>query len=99
MGAAEFVIRLNAPADRAAANAWCDQLRSLLSDRPDGIVNCDVSGLIGSATDVVDALARLRLAAHCSGGRVRFLHADTALCDLLEILGLADLLTESSRPS
>jgi hypothetical protein len=42
----------------------------------------------------VDALARLQLAAHRSGCRVRLQNASPALLRLVDFMGLADVLPE-----
>ena len=56
--------------------------------QPDRVVDCDVSRIDVPDIGTVDALARLQLAAHRGGGRVR-LHGTTAgLRDLLELAGL-----------
>jgi hypothetical protein len=88
----EVVVVLAAPADRHAATAWCERVRSLLRAEPGAVVRCDVRQLSGSAAEVVDALARLRLVALGCGGQIRLRRADPALLTVLEALGFADLL-------
>jgi hypothetical protein len=89
------VVALAAPADRRAATVWCERVRSLLLAEPGAVVSCDVGQLSGSAADVVDALARLRLVALGCGGQLRLRRADPALLTLLDLLGFADLLREA----
>jgi hypothetical protein len=91
------VIVLGARADRSAVTAWCEHLRSLLCHAPGAVVDCDVAQLTGSAVDVLDALARLRLIAMRGGGRLRLRGADPALVATLELLGFANLLPTVDR--
>ncbi|MEJ3749025.1 STAS domain-containing protein [Actinomycetes bacterium KLBMP 9797] len=86
------VVVLAARADRAAAATWCDRVRTLLRESPGAVVDCDVERLSGSAAEVIDALARLRLVARRAGGQLRLQRADPALRTLLDLLGFADLL-------
>jgi hypothetical protein len=89
----EVVVVLAAvPADRAATVAWCERVRSMLLATPGAVVICDVRQVSGSAADVVEALARLRLVVHGCGGQIRLRQADPALLALLALLGFADLL-------
>jgi ABC-type transporter Mla MlaB component len=55
------------------------------------IVSCDVSG-VGTDAVTVDALARLQLAARRHRCQVRLTHASPELLDLLEFMGLRDVL-------
>jgi hypothetical protein len=89
---AEVVVVLSTPADRTAATAWCEHLRSLLLADPGAVVSCDVRWLTGSAAEVVDALARLRLIALGCGRQIWLRRADPALLALLDLLGFADVL-------
>jgi hypothetical protein len=92
------VLVLGAPTGRATVPAWCDRVRSLLRHAPGAVVECDVEGLSGSATDVVDALSRLRLVALRCGGELRLLRADPALLAVLDLFGFTDLLPASDAP-
>lgn len=91
------VVVLGARADRVTTEAWCDRVRTLLRRAPGTVVDCDVERLRGSAAEVVEALARLRLVALGCGGRLRLVRADPALLTLLELLGFADLLISPDR--
>ena len=53
---------------------------------------CDLTGLDTVDLDLVDQMARLRLAARRAGGVVTFQHAGAALKGLLALIGLDDLL-------
>jgi anti-anti-sigma regulatory factor len=56
--------------------------------RPDVVVVCDVSGLVRADLDVVDALARLALAARRRGRSIEVRRACPRLRELLELTGL-----------
>jgi hypothetical protein len=93
------VIVLGARADRPAVTAWCERLRTLLCHAPGSVVDCDVALLTGSAVEVLDALARLRLTAMRGGGRLRLRGADPGLVAALELLGFANLLPTADPPA
>ena len=52
---------------------------------------CDLSGVQPSAA-TVDALARLAVALRRQGSRLRLRHASPELVELIEFMGLADVL-------
>jgi STAS domain len=60
------------------------------------MVTCDVTALSGPDAVTVEALARLQLLARRSGCRVRLRHARIELRDLLELMGLSEVLPCSS---
>jgi hypothetical protein len=93
----EIVVVLGVRADQAATTVWCDRVRALLLAEPGAVVICDVRRLSGSAADVIEALARLRLVALRCGGQIRLRQADPALLTLLDLLGFADLFPPSPR--
>lgn len=74
----------------------CERIRSLLSRSPGAVVECDVSLLSGSATQVVGALARIRLVTLDCGGELALRRADPSLLALLDLFGLADLIHGST---
>ena len=55
------------------------------------VVLCDVAGIEPDAV-TVDALARLQLAAHRRGCQVRLRHASRELFELVDFMGLSDVL-------
>jgi ABC-type transporter Mla MlaB component len=57
------------------------------------VIACDVTGVEADAV-AVDALARLQLVAHRNGCQVVLRNASTALLDLVDLMGLADVLPE-----
>lgn len=52
----------------------------------------DVGALVRPDLSVVDLLVRIQLAAGRAGGRLELGGACSELCDLIELLGLADVL-------
>jgi hypothetical protein len=76
------------PAGPAAAERWCAHVRALLADGTCRVVLLDVQLLSGSATDVIDTLARLQLAARRCGGSLRLRRTRPSLSELLVHLGL-----------
>jgi hypothetical protein len=82
----------------------CECVRVLLEGQHGEVVVCDVGALVSPDAVTVDALARLQLTARRVGRRVLLLHADRELVDLLDLVGLAnvvplcsDLSLESGR--
>jgi ABC-type transporter Mla MlaB component len=57
----------------------------------DGVVDLDVSWLVPADLAAVDALARLQVAASRCGRRLRLHGADGGLAELLEFVGLSDI--------
>jgi anti-anti-sigma regulatory factor len=58
---------------------------------------CDLSGVQPSAT-TIDALARLAVALRRQGSRLRIRHASPELVELIEFMGLEEVLcVEASR--
>lgn len=82
---------ISGPIARADLPGLCDRVCALLREREPGIVDCDVHGVEPDAV-TVDALARLQLAACRTGCRVRLRHASPALLELVEFMGLEDVL-------
>jgi ABC-type transporter Mla MlaB component len=72
--------------------ALCHRVRTMLR-AGDQVVVCDVRGLVVADLAAVDALARLQLAAHTLGGRMRLLHASAELQELLALVGLTGALS------
>jgi ABC-type transporter Mla MlaB component len=79
------------PIARRDLPGLCDRVCALLEQSGVASAACDVSDVPADAV-TVDALARLQLAAHRQGCRIRLLHAPPALRDLVEFMGLRDVL-------
>ncbi|MBB5915860.1 hypothetical protein BJY24_004772 [Nocardia transvalensis] len=86
-------VALGGVACERATAAWCARVRTLIADGH-RTVDCDVRDLAGCAAAVIEALARIHLAANRSGGRIRILGADEGLLLVLGLAGLTDLLPD-----
>ncbi|MBJ7907074.1 STAS domain-containing protein [Streptomyces sp. DSM 110735] len=76
------------PADPRALAGLCDRVRDLLADGPTRTVVCDVGAIRAPGLGHVELLARLELAAHRGGGRIRLRDPAPALAALLALVGL-----------
>jgi ABC-type transporter Mla MlaB component len=63
----------------------------------DTIIPCDVGWIARADVQVVDALARLQLAARRRGCRLRLHNAPRELDELVELMGLAGVLVVEPR--
>ena len=84
-----FAIR--GPIARDDLLGLCDRVCAVLRASGPGEARCDVAG-VGSDAVVVDALARLQLAAGRLGCRITLDHASPELRELVGLLGLEDVL-------
>ena len=84
-----FAVR--GPIDSADLPGLCRRVCALLDGHEGGELTCDVVGLSADA-GTVEALARLQLAAHRKGCRVRLRNASSELRDLVALMGLTDVL-------
>ncbi len=71
----------------------CDRVCALFHEARPSAAVCDVRGVEPTAA-TVDALARLQLAAKRFGCRVRLSGASSELRELVEFMGLEDVLPE-----
>lgn len=90
-----FAIR--GPIRRADLPSLCDRVCALLTESGARVVLCEVPGVVPDAV-TVDALARLQLAARRNGCQVRLRHASAELVELVEFMGLHDVLPDEPRP-
>ena len=81
-------LRLTGPPAPADVGRLC----ALLDAAEPAVVVCDVGGLERADLRVVDALARVRLAARRRGHRLVFTGAGPELRGVLDLVGLGDLL-------
>ena len=86
-----FAIR--GPIAREDLPGLCSRVCALLSHERPEVVLCDVAAVQPDAV-VVDALARLQLAARRTGCRIRLRNASDDLRALVAFMGLDDVLTE-----
>ena len=86
-----FAIR--APLRREDLPGLCDRVCALLPQNPGGTAFCDVSGIAADCV-AVDGLAQLQLAACRRRCTVRLRNASDELLELVEFMGLSDVLAE-----
>jgi ABC-type transporter Mla MlaB component len=86
-----FAVR--GPIEREDLPGLCQRVCALLEESAAAVVLCDVHGVEPDAV-TVDALARLQVAAHRRGCRVRLRGASTALLELVAFMGLADVVPD-----
>jgi ABC-type transporter Mla MlaB component len=91
-GPHEVAFAIRGPITRADLPGLCDRVCSLLRVAG-GIVRCDVAGVEPDAV-TVDALSRLQLAAMRRGCAIRLRCASPALLELVELMGLSNVLCE-----
>jgi len=88
-----FTFAIRGPITRGDLPGLSDRVCALLTDGGAGRAVCDVRDVAPDAV-TVDALARLQLAAHRHRCRIVLCHASAELRELVEFMGLADLLPE-----
>ena len=81
------------PIAREDMPGLCDRVCALLSECGASVARCDV-GAVGVDAVTVDALARLQLAARRHGCRVRLRNASSELRELVDFMGLRDVLPD-----
>ncbi len=86
-----FAIR--GPIARANLPGLGERVCALLEDSGADVAYCDVRDVDVDAV-TVDALARLQLAARRHGCQVRLRHASSELRELLDFMGLRDVLPD-----
>ena len=84
---------IQGPITRADLPGLCNRVCALLRAETPEVAFCDVRGVDRDAV-TVDALCRLQLAASRCGCQVRLRHASPELLDLVEFMGLRDVLPE-----
>lgn len=81
------------PIRRADLLGLCERVCALLSESRAPVALCDVTGVDPDAV-TVDALARLQLAAGRHGCQVRLRNASDELVELVDFMGLRDVLPD-----
>lgn len=79
------------PIGRDDLPGLCERVCALLHARGSDALRCDVQG-VGADAVVVDALARLQLAARRFGCRIELCNASPELRELVCLLGLENVL-------
>jgi anti-anti-sigma factor len=89
-----LLVTIRGAIDRKAAVRVGDEVRDLLRATGARVVVCDVGGLAHPNAATVDAVCRIRLAVRRQGSRLRLRHASPELLDLLDLMGLCDVVAE-----
>ena len=84
---------IRGPIARADLDGLTSRVCALLREATGGVAVCDVAGVEPDAV-TVDALARLQLGARRAGCCVRLRNASPELLELVEFMGLADVLCD-----
>lgn len=84
---------IRGPIEREDLPGLCDRVCAILTANRASVVLCDVYGIEPDAV-TVDALARLQLAARRQGCQVRLRSASSALLELVDFMGLRDVLPD-----
>jgi ABC-type transporter Mla MlaB component len=86
-------LAIRGPITRADLPGLCDRVCAFLREASGSIVLCDVHGVEPDAV-TVDALCRLQLGARRHRCEVRLRHASRELRELVEFMGLTEVLPE-----
>jgi hypothetical protein len=81
---------VHGPIERDDLQGLCDRVCRVFAENPALEMLCDVRSVAPDAV-TVDALARLQLAAHRNGRRVRLRNASPELLELVEFMALTDV--------
>jgi ABC-type transporter Mla MlaB component len=84
---------VSGPIARADLPGLCQRVCALLERSAGAVVLCDVSGVEPDLV-TIDALVRLQLAARRHGCQVRLRRASRELLELLDLMGLRDVLPD-----
>lgn len=87
-----IVIVVRGPVAPGALAELCERVRVVVASRPSEPVVCDVGALGGRDELALEALARLQLTAQRLGASIQLYNAPEGLADLLDLLGLSDVL-------
>jgi ABC-type transporter Mla MlaB component len=86
-------LAIRGPIARSDLTGLCDRVCATLTASPGSVVLCDVHGVEPDAV-TVDALCRLQVGAKRHGCEVRLRGASPELRELVEFMGLADVLPD-----
>jgi len=84
---------ISGPITRDDLPGLSERICALLSQSGTSVAICEVTGVDPDAV-TVDALARLQLAARRQGCQVRLCHASDELLELVDFMGLTDVLPD-----
>jgi ABC-type transporter Mla MlaB component len=92
-----IVFSIHGPISHDDFPGLCGRVCALLSGSRSDVALCDVAGVLPDAV-TVDALARLQLAARRTGCQMRLRNAGEELVELVEFMGLTDVLPDDELP-
>lgn len=92
-GSRTVAFEIRGPIARDDLPGLCARVCAILGGSGAGLAICEVAGVECDAV-TVDALARLQLAARRSGRQVRLHGASEELLELVEFIGLTDVLPD-----
>lgn len=81
--------------ERSGIAELCARVRALVTCDGPGLLLCDVGTITDPDAATVEALARIRLIAKRLGWELRLAHECRELRELLELMGLSDVLPAS----
>lgn len=86
-----IVVGIGGPLARADVPTLCERVRVLLERSGAGVVVCEVGAFAHPDAVTVDALARLQIMTQRLGRSVRLRHVSGELQELLDLMGLGDV--------
>jgi ABC-type transporter Mla MlaB component len=89
-GLGRVSIVLGGPLAPAQVPTLWERVKTLVEGRP-ALVECDVAAIRRADAEVVEALCRLQVAARRAGCRIVLRHPHGELRDLLELMGLSEV--------
>lgn len=89
LGPSHAVVVVAGPMGSTDPSTLCERARAMLADSDADVVVCDVDSVTEADLGIIDALARLALAAHRLGRPVVLRDAAPELRELLAFAGLA----------
>jgi len=92
-----LLVTITGRINRADALPFAERVIDELVANRASLVICDVRGLVRPDAAAVDAICRIRVAARRFGARLRLRNASIDLVQLLDLMGLCDVLTVSAE--
>jgi len=89
-----LLVRIAGRVDRVDAARFGEWLSHELLTTHSSVVVCDVGGLIRPDAAAVDAICRIRVTAQRLGARLRLWQASAELFELLDLIGLCDVVAD-----
>jgi ABC-type transporter Mla MlaB component len=90
-----LVLIVSGPIGRTETAKVCGRVRELLQSCDASAIVCDVAALVDPDVITVETLARVQLTARRAGHRIRLRHACNELKQLLDLMGLSEVLPVS----